>query len=249
MIACTPEGSVTVTGCGGPIRPATGMPDTTNVPARPIVTWYDPSVAERVVSTRAPAASVTTTMAPETGRGTHAGSGGLRSTGQTGPAVTTPTMVDGPAADGGAGGVADGDGKADGIGGADAVDSDGEAASEPIPGEPAEIAGGGTDPVPDDTPHPDTTAQPRRTMVSAVRERPGRACGADCRITGTRRLRARTSSGPGDSPLMKQEHVLVHDVRHERVRGPARSERRLSLRQTMSPSPNGAPWQVVRAFT
>jgi hypothetical protein len=40
-----------------------------------------------------------TIVAPTTGRGAHAGSGGLRATGQTGPAVATPTSH-GPPLDG-----------------------------------------------------------------------------------------------------------------------------------------------------
>src|SRR6187401_103434 len=51
-----------------------------------------PSAAVVVRATSVPAALPNTSTAPPTGRGAHAGSGGLFSTGQTGPAVTTPPI-------------------------------------------------------------------------------------------------------------------------------------------------------------
>src|SRR4051794_3631987 len=83
-----------VTGAGTPMRPATGWPVTMNVPEPGTSTRYVPSDAVDVRLTSAPVvASVMTITAFATRRGVQEGWGERRSTGQTGPAVTVPTIV------------------------------------------------------------------------------------------------------------------------------------------------------------
>jgi len=93
-----PAGTTTSTGAGALISPTTGAASTRRLPAG-TATRYVPSAPVVALATSRPPGSRTAIVAPTTGRGAQAGSGGLRWTGQTGLAVATPTSH-GPPLDG-----------------------------------------------------------------------------------------------------------------------------------------------------
>src|SRR5450756_1091611 len=110
-----PAGTTASMGAGVPISPAAGAAPTRTLPAG-TATRYVPSALVVALATSRPPGSRTTIVAPTTGRGAQAGSGGMRSTGQMGPAVATPTShgppLDGIGTGGAPGPPAVGDGSA-----------------------------------------------------------------------------------------------------------------------------------------